>query len=96
MQYRFKAISTDGKEILGYKRAKSEKELLAILKSEGFYCLSYKKKSQKGAIEIFNKASNKEISLFSKYMYTSLKAGINICDVLNLISSQTKNKKLDN
>lgn len=94
MQYRFKAISIDGKEILAYKRAKNEKELLAILKSEGFYCLSYKKKSQKGAIEIFNKASNKEISLFSKYMYTSLKAGINICDVLNLISSQVKNKKL--
>jgi type IV pilus assembly protein PilC len=94
MQFRFKAISIDGKEFLGCKRAKNEKELLAILKSEGFYCLSYKKKSQKGAIEIFNKASNKEISLFSKYMYTSLKAGINICDVLNLISSQVKNKKL--
>lgn len=93
MQFRFKAITIDGKEILGCKRAKNEKELLAILKSEGFYCLNYKKKNQKRTIEIFNKVSNKELSLFSKYMYTSLKAGINICDVLNLISSQVKNKK---
>lgn len=93
MQFRFKAITIDGKEILGCKRAKNEKELLAILKSEGFYCLNYKKKNQKRTIEIFNKVSNKEISLFSKYMYTSLKAGINIGDVLNLISSQVKNKK---
>ncbi|MEG0772921.1 type II secretion system F family protein [Clostridium sp.] len=94
MQFKYRATTIEGKYKNGKKKAKNYEELIINLRKENLFCISYETER----INIFNKAlsfiSSKDLALFCKYMNTSLKAGMNICDILNLISLQFNNKIL--
>lgn len=93
MQYKYIATNIEGRFVKGEKNAESPQALINSLKSESLFCVHYQKKLELKAIKFYMPTSQKEIALFCKYMNTSLKAGMNICDILNLISLQFTNKK---
>lgn len=94
MQFKFVATNQIGKRVKGYRVARNSKELLEQLKSEKLYCLKFKEKSTVDFYNSFRPVTLKEISLLCKYFQTSLKAGMNITAIFNLLSYQFKNKHL--
>jgi len=94
MQFKFVATNQIGKRVKGYRIARNSKELLEQLKSEKLYCLKFKEKNTVDFFNTFRPVSLKEISLLCKYFQTSLKAGMNITAIFNLLSYQFKNKHL--
>lgn len=95
MQYKYIATNIEGKFIKGEINAESPQDLISNLRSESLFCVQYQKKIELKAIKFYMPTSQKEIALFCKYMSTSLKAGMNICDILNLVSLQFTNKKFN-
>ncbi len=94
MQYKYVATNIDGDYIRGNKIAKNPEELVKLLKGEKLFCISYRKTIEFELMNFTKGTSHKDIALFCKYMSTSLKGGMNICDILNLICYQFKNKSL--
>ncbi|WP_017415694.1 type II secretion system F family protein [Clostridium tunisiense] len=94
MQYKYVATNIDGNYVRGNKIAKNPEELVKLLKGEKLFCISYRKTIEFELMNFTKRTSHKDIALFCKYMSTSLKGGMNICDILNLICYQFKNKSL--
>jgi type IV pilus assembly protein PilC len=92
MQFKYRATSINGEYKTGYRSAKNYEELIAILRRDNLFCISYEEYKTIKNNQPIAYISSKDLSLFCKFMATSLKAGMNICDILNLISCQFNNK----
>ncbi|MBS4536184.1 type II secretion system F family protein [Clostridium sp. D2Q-14] len=94
-KFKYAAIKDDGKKINGTYDVNTEEEVIAMLRSNGYYTISVE--LIKGSKEIkkfsFNKVSSKDISVFARQFYTMLNVGISILTILDILSKQTINKK---
>jgi len=96
--YKFKAIQSDGKEVIELITAATFTEVQEKIKSKGLYLIDVKeevdKKSASEQLSIGGKVTAKEISIFCKQFGTLLKAGVPVAAGLDILYRQTENKKL--
>lgn len=95
-KYEYTAIKKDGKKINGIHDVDTKAEVVSMLRNNGYYIVSIELKEGSKEIKInpFSKVSSKEISIFARQFYTMLNAGITILPIMDILSKQTINKKL--
>lgn len=98
MRYKYKSISSDGRESEGLYVGDSESGLINMLKEKKELVISIERDIQSEAqIEIFKKkVKKKDIALFCRQFYTMISAGLGIVPCLEILVSQTQNKTFKN
>ncbi len=99
----YQALNSNGKKISGEVDADSKESALNILSSRGYIPVTVKDLNKSSGKEILSWIANSltsvkldEIIIFTKQFRTMLKAGVGIIDLLQILESQTENKKLKN
>jgi len=92
MKYKYVAKTSNGVVIKGSAQSDSIEELALGLREEEIYLM--KISSIKKIGEISSKPSLKTISIFCKQFALCIKAGIPICDILNLLYEQMIHKSI--
>lgn len=95
-KYKYRAMNSAGKKIEGSYEAKSKDEVIAIITSNGYYPLMVEKVVERTEIkvDIFEKITTKDMSVFCRQLYTMMDAGVSINRALNIMSKQIENKRL--
>ncbi|MTI70159.1 MAG: type II secretion system F family protein, partial [Firmicutes bacterium] len=85
-----------GDKIEGEYQADDKQEVISMLRAENSYPLEIKEndKKNKDVLDIFNKVKMKDISLFCRQIYAMLNAGVTVNTSLEVLESQTENKKM--
>jgi type IV pilus assembly protein PilC len=98
MRYKYKSISSDGRESEGLYVGDSESGLISMLKEKKELVLSIERDVQSEAqIELFKKkVKKKDLALFCRQFYTMISAGLGIVPCLEILVSQTENKTFKN
>ena len=98
MRYKYKSISSDGRESEGLYVGDSESGLISMLKEKKELVLSIERDIQSEAqIEIFKKkVKKKDLALFCRQFYTMISAGLGIVPCLEILVAQTQNKTFRN
>ncbi|MBS4540013.1 type II secretion system F family protein [Clostridium sp. D2Q-11] len=95
-EFEYSAIKQDGKKVQGFYDVDTKEEVIAILRSNGYYPVSIK--AVQGSKEIkltpFSKVKSKDISIFARQFYAMLNSGITILTIVDILRKQTTNKKL--
>ena len=91
--FRYKAIQSNGKIIEQSIQARSRDEIVATLRSKKNKIIFVKKESNTSNL-VGNKVSTIEKANFCRYMAVMLKAGLSISESIDIISSETENKKM--
>ncbi|MFL0251582.1 type II secretion system F family protein [Clostridium neuense] len=86
MVYIYEAINSEGKKIKGYSTTDNKKELAIKLREKDYYLIIYRKKKE--ILDFMKNISSKDIYFFSNQMSYMLKAGFNICECLNIMSTK--------
>ncbi|MCF6460066.1 type II secretion system F family protein [Clostridium sp. Cult3] len=96
--YKYKAVSKNGQALEGYYEAKSESDVLNMLKSNNYFPISIEiDEGSEVKEDIFaKKVTKKDIAIFCRQFYTMLDAGISIINCLDILEKQTENKTLKN
>jgi len=95
--YKYTAINKSGTKITNDYSAKSQAEVMVMLKENGFYPVKveeYIERKEIALSDIFNKVTIKDIAVFCRQFYTMLNAGVTITSTLDILRQQTENKKL--
>ncbi|MBU3161389.1 type II secretion system F family protein [Clostridium frigoris] len=92
MKYKYVAKTSNGVLIKGIAQSDSIEELALGLREEKIYLM--KIRSIKKIGEISSKPSLKTIAIFCKQFSLCIKAGIPICDILNLLYEQMIHKSI--
>ncbi|NFG23727.1 type II secretion system F family protein [Clostridium botulinum] len=94
--FKYRAMNTDGEKINGNHEAASKGEVIEFISSNGYYPLMVEEIIESKQIEfkINNKVKLKDLSIFCRQFYTMLDAGVPILTCLNILTSQTTNKRL--
>lgn len=94
--YTYKAMKKNGDKIEGEYQADDKQEVISMLRAENSYPLEIKEndKKNKDVLDIFNKVKMKDISLFCRQIYAMLNAGVTVNTSLEVLESQTENKKM--
>ena len=92
MKYKYVAKTSNGLLIKGIAHSDSIEELALGLREEEIYLM--KISSIKKIGEFSSKPSLKTIAIFCKQFALCIKAGIPICDILNLLYEQMANKSI--
>ncbi|NNU76121.1 type II secretion system F family protein [Clostridium estertheticum] len=92
MRYKYVAKTSNGVLIKGSTQSDSIEELALRLREKKVYLM--KIRSVKNIGEISSKPSLKTISMFCKQFSLCIKAGISICDILNLLNEQMTHKSI--
>ncbi|MDR5588680.1 type II secretion system F family protein [Clostridium aquiflavi] len=94
--FKYRAMNTDGEKIEGTHEADSKGEVIEFISSNGYYPLMVEEiiKSKKIEFKFNNKIKFKDLSIFCRQFYTMLDAGVPILTCLDILTSQTTNKKL--
>ncbi len=95
-KFKYRAMGPDGERITSEYEAQSKDEVISMLTSNGYYPLKIDEINQSKEIEInlFSKVTLKDISIFCRQFYTMIDAGVTINRSLEILSTQTTNKKL--
>lgn len=98
MRYKYKSISSDGRESEGLYVGDSEVGLINMLKEKKELVISIERDIQSEAqIEIFKKkVKKKDLALFCRQFYTMISAGLGIVSCLEILVAQTQNKTFKN
>ncbi len=91
--FRYKAIQSNGKMIEQSIQARDRDEVITSLRSKKFRIIFVKQEARTSALT-GNKVSNLEKANFCRYMAVMLKAGLSISESIDIISSETENKKM--
>lgn len=91
--YSYKAQDPKGKIIEGTIQGSKEEEVSAVLKSEGSNLLTLKKIDTRGDIFGYS-ISMSDKAEFCRLMSTMLRSGLSVPDSVEIISQDTKNKKM--
>lgn len=96
LEYKYKALTTDGRRAEGICRANSEAEVLGMVRERNWYPIEIYIGSDSKVLklEFFNKVKGKDISIFCRQFATMLNAGLTIVNILEVIGKQTNHKKL--
>lgn len=94
MRYKYKSISSNGRETEGLYVGDSESGLISMLKEKKELVVSIERDVQSEAqIEIFKKkVKKKDLALFCRQFYTMISAGLGIVPCLEILVAQTENK----
>ncbi|MBN1046731.1 type II secretion system F family protein [Clostridium botulinum] len=94
--FKYRAMNMDGEKIHGNHEADSKGEVIEFISSNGYYPLMVEEIIESKQIEFKfnNKVKLKDLSIFCRQFYTMLDAGVPILTCLNILTSQTTNKKL--
>jgi type IV pilus assembly protein PilC len=95
-QFKYKSVSIDGNTFEGTMSANSKEEVVKYLQELSQYPIRINETatSRDIDIELFTKIKTKDLSTFSKQLYTLLNAGVSLINSLNILKNQTENKKL--
>lgn len=98
MRYKYKSISSNGRETEGLYVGENEAGLISMLKERKELVISIERDVQSEAqIEIFKKkVKKKDLSLFCRQFYTMISAGLGIVPCLEILVAQTENKTFKN
>ena len=98
MRYKYKSISSNGRESEGLYVGDSESGLINMLRERKELIISIERDVQSEAqIEIFKqKVKKKDLALFCRQFYTMISAGLGIVPCLEILVSQTQNKTFKN
>lgn len=98
MRYKYKSISSDGRETEGLYVGDSETGLINMLKERKELVISIERDVQSEAqIELFKKkVKKKDLALFCRQFYTMISAGLGIVPCLEILVAQTQNKTFKN
>ncbi len=91
--YSYKAQDSRGKIIEGTIQGSKDEEVSAVLKSEGSKLLTLKKIDTRGDIFGYS-ISTQDKAEFCRLMSTMLRSGLSVPDSVEIISQDTKNKKM--
>lgn len=95
-EYKYKAMTRDGRSQEGVFIAESDSEVLAMIRERSWYPVdvSLSSTSSELELEFFNKVKTKDISIFCRQFATMINSGITIINILEITEKQTGNKKL--
>lgn len=98
MRYKYKSISSDGRETEGLYVGDSETGLINMLRERKELIISIERDIQSEAqIELFKKkVKKKDLALFCRQFYTMISAGLGIVPCLEILVAQTQNKTFKN
>lgn len=89
--YKVVMLSGEGKTITEIIPAENESQLIGMIKSRGYYTISYEKLEEVDVKR--GKLKLKTLSLFCYQLYAMSAAGVSLLDALNLIQSKARNAK---
>lgn len=94
--YKYKALNNNGDKITGSYTADSKEDVLIMLRENRYYPIDVKLNSKGKDIEIslFSKVKTKDIAIFCRQFYTMLNAGVTLVNCIDILKTQTVNKKL--
>lgn len=94
--YKYKALNNNGEKIVGSYTANSKEEVLLMLRENRHYPIEVLLNSKGKDIEIslFSKVKTKDIAIFCRQFYTMLNAGVTLVNCIDILKTQTVNKKL--
>ncbi|NLJ99466.1 MAG: type II secretion system F family protein [Tissierellia bacterium] len=95
--YKYKAISEKGKILEGYHEAKSDRDVLTMLKNNNYYPMTIEvdKEVNIKISPFLKKVSKKDMAVFCRQFYTMLNAGISVINCLDILEKQIENKMLE-
>ena len=98
MRYKYKSISSNGRESEGLYVGDNESGLINMLRERKELIISIERDIQSEArIEIFKKkVKKKDLALFCRQFYTMISAGLGIVPCLEILVAQTQNKTFKN
>lgn len=95
--YKYKAINSAGKSVVGMHTANTKEDVVAMLRSNKYYPVTITEHIQSKDIhffDIFNKVKLKDISIFCRQFHAMINAGVSIINCLDILRQQIENKKL--
>ena len=95
--YKYKVRDKHGRAVSGLMGGPDEKEVVENLKKMGYTPVSVKEHIQKKSalnVDIFNTVKDEDKVLFTRQMYTLLKAGVPLLTSLEAVAEQTSSKLL--
>ncbi|MHC1721122.1 MAG: type II secretion system F family protein [Clostridiaceae bacterium] len=93
---KYVAMDIEGRKKRGKFYGEDRKELVRMLKEEGYYLLKIKEDIGIHRTITAKKVKARELSLICKQMYLLLNAGITISDALYIVYSSEKNSRVSN
>jgi type IV pilus assembly protein PilC len=96
-KYSYSAKNLEGDIITGVYSALDSSVVMSMIRNKNYFPLEIKRlqeEKEKREIELFPKVSLKDLALFCSQFAVVLKAGVPISQALDIMKSQTTNKKL--
>ncbi len=91
--YRYKALLDNSKVVEQTLQARNKEEVATSLRTKGMKILSIQK--EKNEVSLFSgRISNLEKANFCRYLSVMLRSGLSISEAVDLIASETENKKM--
>ena len=96
MQYKFRAVSEDGNIVEGLYEAKSEADVITMLKSSHYMPIKIEQtyNSRVNKTISLAKIKKKDLAVFCRQFFTMLNAGVSIVKSLDVLEKQCENKLL--
>lgn len=95
-KFKYRAQTPNGEKINGVYEAPSERDVVAMMTSNGYYPLLVEKVVESPDIQLGNldKVGLEDIAIFCRQFYTMLHAGVNLNVALGILATELPNKKL--
>lgn len=95
-EFKYKSIQLNGEESHGKMSANDKDEVVKYLQGLGQYPVKIDEvnMSRDVRMDAFTKVKTKDLATFCKQLFTLLNAGVNLINSLNILKTQTENRKL--
>jgi len=96
LQYKFRAVSEDGNIVEGLYEAKSEADVITMLKSSHYMPIKIEQTYNSRISKTISlvKIKKKDLAVFCRQFFTMLNAGVSIVKSLDVLEKQCENKLL--
>ena len=96
MLYKYKAVSESGQVLEGVYEARTEDDVIAMIRNNSYLPVSIEKSDTRGkSLNIFTtRVKKKDLAIFCRQFYTMLNAGISIVKCLDILEKQVENNVL--
>lgn len=96
MLYKYKAVSESGRVLKGVYEARTEDDVIAMIRNNSYLPVSIEKSDTRGkSLNIFTtRVKKKDLAIFCRQFYTMLNAGISIVKCLDILEKQVENNVL--
>jgi len=94
--YKYKAVSESGRVLKGVYEARTEDDVIAMIRNNSYLPVSIEKSDTRGkSLNIFTtRVKKKDLAIFCRQFYTMLNAGISIVKCLDILEKQVENNVL--